>query len=179
MAMHQWPESDAAALLIGAPWQTVVNLLAHMNAAACKSPCQIGALRRIVQEHLYPRVRRATVAHPMPMLVRTVVACLQAWLVAGILQTPVAVRGTGFFAACATHARHATNTQHTAMHANSFLSKERVTEADARACYICGDRLAIVFDDGVNAWVYADAVRASDALVHEDCIMNCAECGKL
>ena len=165
--MVQWPEADAALLLASGPWQSVINLLAHMDTAACSSPCQISALRRIVQEHLYPRIRRATAVQAVPAPVRAIVERLQAWLVAGILQTPVAVRGTGFFSAFATHTHMLEHAQ-TATHA-VVQTRECATESDECACAVCGDRFAIVFDDDVNAWVYTDAVRAH-ALVHADCV---------
>lgn len=170
MMFNQWPESDAGTLLASAPWHSVVNLLAHMDAAACKSPCQIHALRRVVQEHLYPRVRHATAVHPVPVIVRVVVARLQAWLVAGILRAPVAVCGTGFFAARASHMRFTAKQQNTA-HLDS-PKLHRVETTDARTCSICGDTLAIEFNDDMNAWVFSDAVRrtVTSALIHIDCL---------
>jgi hypothetical protein len=167
-ARMQWSVDRASLVLSQAAWPEVATLLEDMDAAARTSPCQIGALRRVIQELLYPRVRMATRTRTPPPC--AVLARLQAWLIAGILRTPVAVAGTGFFAALAAHEAACSHASAASTQHHETASKTRALGTDARACPVCGDRLELQFSDELNAWVYTDAVRVADAVVmHNDC----------
>ena len=93
---------------------------------------------------------------------------LQHWLEIGLVRTPVALRGTGFFEALKVY--EASKAPLPAAAAPIIKAAQLYLDSDSRTCAVCESTCAIAFNDDVNAWVFTDATKInSSKVVHYDC----------
>ena len=179
--------SAADAAVTAAAFEAPLSLQKlHALDALCKrTPEHVGALRAHCSADVIPALR-ALPAHNA--LRRQCIDVLQHWLEIGMVRTPVALPGTGFFvalqkqeaAAAATPfdaAAAAASATAPAALSTAMLPPQLFLSTDSRACAVCDSSCAVAFHDELNAWVFTDAVKmnAGKSVVHVECMEDFAE----
>ena len=149
---------------------TSLHKLHQLDALCKRDPLHVGRLRRLVSADIIPYVRAMAPKHAARAALLDV---LQHWLEIGLVRTPVALPGTGFFAALRARAAAAAAQSDPSDGGCGGAPRARAElylPADPRTCAVCSSACAVGFDDDLNAWVYADAVKLNDGnVVHRVC----------
>ena len=146
-----------------------LSQLHALDALAKREPLAVHPLRQYASRVVIPAVRRMAPRARAPLL-----SVLQHWLEIGLIRTPVALPGTGYFAAL--QARLQVLAAETAAAAAAASAPRYVPDAclstDDRVCALCDGSCAVVFDDAANSWMYVDAVKikGGNELVHVRCL---------
>ena len=149
----------------------LLRLMCVWDAVCKASPRHVRGFRRFVSRVLFPRLRAAVWAGGHPPA--PVTDLVQHWLVLGLVRTPAALPGTGYFAAEAEGRGKGAPEPPAERVGGPPPPLPAVSGQSGRAlCAVCGEGFRRTFHDGVNDWVWEGACPfpgAEDSLVHEHC----------